>query len=101
MWRGRRRSPTWVGAVDSCTTSWAIQSLGRASTRGPQARQLLVAGLGTDHQAVAARAVDRLEHQLVGVVEGVGQLVGVLEAVGVDVGDDRLLAEVVRIMAGT
>src|SRR5205085_4797452 len=30
-WRGRRWDPTWVGDVDSCTTSWAIQPRGLSS----------------------------------------------------------------------
>ena len=66
------------------------------------AAQLRVGGLGPDHQAVAARAVHRLEDQLVEAGQDRRQLVRLVEAVGVDVGEQRLLARGSnRIMSGT
>ncbi len=57
--------------------------------------ELLIARCRPDHQPVAPRAVDRLHHQLVDPLDRLGELIGILEAVGVDVGEDRLLGEVV------
>ncbi len=50
-------------------------------------------GIRTDDQALAARAVDGLHHELVEPVEHLGERGGLLEPPGVDVGEDRLLAE--------
>ncbi len=100
MWRGAIPSGHWVGLVDSCTTSWAIQPRGLAGDDRPHGRQHLVAGLGPDDQALAARAVDRLQHQLVEPPEHLGQHVGVLQAVGGNVGEDCLLAQVVPDQVG-
>ena len=60
-----------------------------------QCRQLGVSGLVTHHEAVAARAVDGLEHHPVESVENELALLGILQVVGVDVGQDRPFAEVV------
>ncbi len=57
--------------------------------------QLLLGGVGPEHDAVAARPLDRLDHQLVDPIEHF--LTFVLEPTTerVDVGQQRLLAEVV------
>ena len=49
----------------------------------------------SDDQALAAGAVHRLDHHLVEAVEDVGEGVRLVQAVGVDVGQDRVLVEVV------
>ena len=57
--------------------------------------ELLVAGGRADDDAVAPGLGHRLDHQLVEAAEHVGTLVLVPQQVGGDVGDDRLLAQVV------
>ena len=95
-----RRRPA-SAPCDSCTTGWAIQPRGSASSRARSCVQLGPGRLRADHDALAAGAVDRLDHQLVEPVEHLVEVVGLLEPPGVDVGQDRLLAEVVADRSGT
>ena len=98
--RGANPSPVWVGEVESCTTSWAIHPRGFSSTWRRSLLDLLVGRRGTDHDAVATGPVDRLDHELVEPIQDVGPLVGIAQVEGVDVGEDRLLVEVVPDQVG-
>ena len=62
--------------------------------------ELLLGGPRTDDDALAARAVDRLEHQLVEAVQDLLAGLGVAAAPGVDVAEHRLLVEVVADQVG-
>ena len=62
---------------------------------GPQLVQLGAGCARADHDALAARPVDRLEHQLVEPVEHLFACFRVAQPPGVDVAEHRLLAEVV------
>ncbi len=70
-WRGASLPSTKVGTVESCTTGWAIQPRGSATQLLAQLVEVGRVGLRTDHDALAAGAVDRLDDQLVEVVEHV------------------------------
>ncbi len=67
---------------------------------GPQLVELGPVAPRTDHDALAAGAVDRLEHQLVEPVQDLLAGVGVAEPPGVDVAEHRLLVEVVADQVG-
>ena len=62
--------------------------------------ELLLRGVGPDDETLAARAVDRLHDELVESVEHLLERPRLLETPGVDVGDDRLLREVVADQVG-
>ncbi len=62
--------------------------------------ELLPGGPRTDDDALAARAVDGLEHQLVETVQDLLAGLGVAAAPGVDVAEHRLLVEVVADQVG-
>lgn len=61
----------------------------------PGALQGVPVGLGADDDALAARPVHRLDHQLVDLVEDGVQLARFVRTVGLDVRENGLLAEVV------
>lgn len=61
----------------------------------PGALQGVPVGLGSDDDALAARTVHRLDHQLVDLVEDGVQLARFVRTVGLDVRENGLLAEVV------
>jgi hypothetical protein len=82
-----------IGTVDNCTTGWAIQPRGVVPDRLACLLQLAGAAVRAEKDAVAAGALDGLEHQLAQGVQHVGALV--VEPADVDVGQARLLAEVV------
>ena len=81
--------------VDSCTTGCAIQPRGSASRRVRRSASSCLRRIRPDHQALAARAVDRLDDELVEAVEHLLERLRVLEPPGVDVREQRLLGEVV------
>ena len=91
---------TYVGTVLSWITGWAIHERGSSITFVAQLVELGAGGLRADHDALAAGAVDRLEHQLVEPVHDLLAVVRVPEAPGVDVLQDRLLVEVVAHQVG-
>ena len=66
----------------------------------PEVVELCGAGLRPDHDALAARAVDRLDHELVEAVHDLLAGGRVAEPPGVDVAQDRLLAQVVADQVG-
>ena len=70
--------------------------------RDPDAELVELGPVGrrTDHDALAARAVDRLDHQLVEAVHHLLAVLGLAEPPGVDVIEDRLLGEVVADQVG-
>ena len=67
----------------------------------PGALQGVPVGLGADDDALAARPVHRLDHQLVDLVEDGVQLARFVRTVGLDVRENGLLAEVVPDQIGT
>ena len=70
-------------------------ALGLAAHDVGLARELLLAGRRADEDALAARLARRLDDHLLEPVEHVLALLGVRHQVGRDVGQDRLLGEVV------
>ena len=67
---------------------------------GPGIRQLLIGRVAADDDAVSPRLPDRFDDQLVEPVERRLPLVGLPHHVGLDVGQDRLLAQVVANQVG-
>ncbi len=66
----------------------------------PQVLQLVPGRGGADHDALAAGAVHRLDHELVEPVHHLLEVLRLAEAPGVDVAEDRLLGEVVADQVG-
>ena len=93
--RGTSLSSTLVGTVESCTTGCAIQPRGSSRIARRADGELARARVRAEQDAVAARALHRLEHQLVQLGQHVVLLVGQPAAERVDVGQQRLLAQVV------
>ena len=91
---------TYVGTVLSWITGCAIHERGSCSTFARSSSSSALRGLRPDHDALAAGAVDRLEHQLVEAVHDLLAVVGVAQPPGVDVLQDRLLVEVVAHQVG-
>ena len=86
---------TQVGEVERATTRWAIQWRGSRLDRDRQLRPARRGGRGADDQALAARPVHPLEHQLVPASQRVGPHRRVHEVHRLDVLQDRVFAEVV------
>ena len=66
-----------------------------------QGLEFILGRVRADHQALAARAVHRLDHELVQPVQDVLPGLLLFEPEGVHVGDHGLLAEVVPDQVGT
>ena len=90
----REAGSTQVGQVDSASVGCAMKPSGSRLSLVAERLDRRLVGLRADQHAVAARAVDLLDHELVEIVEHVGQMLGLAAAPGRHVLQDRLLAEI-------
>ena len=93
-WRGATPSSTQVGQVESASVGCAMKFFGLRLELGAKRRDRGLVGFRPDQHAVAARAVHLLDHQLLQVLEHIGEMVALAAAPGRDVLEDRLLAEI-------
>ncbi len=93
-WRGATPSSTQVGQVESANVGCAMKLLRIRFELGAEYRDRRLVGLRPDQHAVAAGAVDLLDHQFLEVIEHIGEVLLLAATPGRHVLQDRLLAEI-------
>jgi hypothetical protein len=94
-WRGSTAPSMSVGQTDRFDHGLADVVRRVSLHRAPTGIKLALAGMGPNGDAIAARLTDRLDHQFVEMIQGIGQALILAADMGVHIGQNGVFIEVV------